>query len=414
MVISVVGAVALLLLALSVFAVASQAQSLSSQAEQSVQSVENLRVVSVARSELSVASRVAEVAPGEGLVIDGGIENSQDALASVEASLDSSTSEEIRTAVADFRTAVDAQAALLTQGTSDLDTMQSAELATGETFTALADALRTEQVASFEALQAANDLMNLIATVATFVVAFVVPSAGLFIFQALRTAPREHRKLQLEYDRLETASQAMASTVSTESSELRTSLVANGDIDASHAISRSLLRFENIAAFNGAHTSIRNERLSVNEIVRDSVAAVDDENVVSLQFGSEWYVVADRGQLSLAVAELVTNALEHGANPVDVSVAAADDSVEIHVMDRGRGLPEDTPGAVLDEDEFALRERVGTGVYGFGILTARRSVEAMDGTLRYVRRGNQTQFILTLPLSLSSSGGGSNDLPAAA
>ena len=152
---------------------------------------------------------------------------------------------------------MDAQAELLTQGASDVAVMQAAEFDTGEAFTTLADALRGDQVVSFEELQGANDLMNVIATVSTFIVAFVVPSAGLFIFQALRTAPREHRRLQLEYDRLETRSQAMASTISSEAAELRSELATESATEKPAQISQSLLRFENIAAFNGAQTSIR-------------------------------------------------------------------------------------------------------------------------------------------------------------
>ena len=70
-VISILGALALLLLALTIFAVASQSRTLSVQVEQAVQTGETLRVASIARAELSVASRVAEAAPNELLVIQG-------------------------------------------------------------------------------------------------------------------------------------------------------------------------------------------------------------------------------------------------------------------------------------------------------------------------------------------------------
>ena len=196
------GGIAMLLLALSVFAVASQARTLSAQAERSVQTAENLRVVSIARAELSIASRLSEVAPDEQLVIDSSLDNALASLDALETQLDDSVSEEIRTGLANFRVAAETQTTQITEMVRDAESLQASELATGESFATLAEAMRAEQVASIEGLQAENDLMNLIATVSTFVVAFIVPSVGLFVFQALRRTPREFRRLNLEHDRV--------------------------------------------------------------------------------------------------------------------------------------------------------------------------------------------------------------------
>ena len=224
LVISAISGLTLLLLALTVFAVASQARSLSAQAEQSVQTVENLRVVSLARSEISIASRIVSAAPESTAVVDGAIENANAALNAVQANFDERTTEETLTAFEDFRTAVDHQAEIFNTVAADDAAFREAEVATGEAFSTLSDVMRGEQLAAIEGLEADNDLMNLIATISTFTVAFVVPSAALFVFQALRSAPRELRTLRLEHERLGRRSRAMATTVSKEAKELRTVL----------------------------------------------------------------------------------------------------------------------------------------------------------------------------------------------
>ena len=92
MAISVLSGFTLLLLALTVFAVASQARSLSTQAERSVQTVENLRVVSIARAEMSIASRVAASSPEQLPVISGAIDNANASLDEVGAVFNEQTS----------------------------------------------------------------------------------------------------------------------------------------------------------------------------------------------------------------------------------------------------------------------------------------------------------------------------------
>lgn len=422
-VISILGALALLLLALTIFAVASQSRTLSVQVEQAVQTGETLRVASIARAELSVASRVAEAAPNELLVIQGALGNATEALNSVEAGMVDLGSEEIRAAFADFRDAADAQATQITEFVDDAEGAQEAELVTGEAFAALAETLRAEQVANIEGLEADNDLMNLIATVATFIVAFVVPSMGLMIFQALRNAPRELRRLQLEHDRVEARSQTMASAIAVDASRLRSELLDTAPSPERDSVLRSLLRFESIAAFNGSPTSVRNEQIDINSALVETIEQIDSESVVEVEIDDdvEWLALGDREHFGLVIAELATNAIAYGAIPVEVWIEASrsGDLVELHVVDGGPGLPDGVAEAALHEHEFGLREDTSRGSYGFGLIAARRALEAMGGTLSYKRTDGRTHLIAALPMaegSVSSSGPeqDSGELPLAA
>ena len=402
--VSILGGLSLLLLAVTIFAVASQARNLSTQAEQAVQTGEILRVVSVARAELGIASRVAEISPEQTLVIDGAIDNAMSALDAVEENLsnedlDIAASEEILEAFTDFRSAVDAQATQVTENADDLEASQNAELATGEAFTILFDELRADQETTIDGLQADNDLMNLIATAATFIVAFVVPSAGILIFQALRSTPRELRRLQLDHDRLQARSTSMANRVSDEAAKLRSDLFYGPKKISTDKVARSLLRFESISSYNGAATSIRNERLKVNEVVEDVVDQIDSKSLVKVGRGSNWVAFGDREQWGLVIAELVSNAIVHGSTPIRTLVKADGDYVELHVEDNGPGLDDEVTAALLNEEDFDLRVDTDAGEYGLGLVAARRSVEAMGGTLRYERDADKTRMIASLPLA---------------
>ncbi|MDN5919893.1 MAG: DUF4118 domain-containing protein [Pseudonocardia sp.] len=92
-------------------------------------------------------------------------------------------------------------------------------------------------------------------------------------------------------------------------------------------------------------------------------------------------VVADSGLLERVVANVVDNALRHGAGaPVAVRASAYADRVELRVVDRGPGVPPATRDGL-----FAAFQRLGDrdsapGV-GLGLSVARGLTAAMGGTL---------------------------------
>ncbi len=400
--ISTVGGVSLLLLAVTVFAVASQARSVSSQAERAVQTVENLRVVSLARAELSVASRVAQVAPNQQTVLDGSIDNALSALESVSQNFDDETSDDVVASFDTFEAAVTQQVDVLRDPERTEDQIIAAEIRTGETFAALGDVMRAEQLEAIDGLRVDNDLMNLIATISTFVVAFVVPSAALFIFQALRRMPRDMRMLQLRHDQLDNSSRTMAATIAKEAAELRAHLLSTESDAADPRLLRSLLRFEHIATVNRAPTSLRNQQVDISDVIDETLGSLDGADEVELQLDQALFAIVDRSQLGLVTAELVNNAIMHGDGPIRLTVSARDRDLLIEISDHGDGLPDLVEDAVLHENQYALRGNVVAGSYGFGLLATRRALESMGGSLRYERENATTRFAAEIPQSVVS------------
>jgi two-component system sensor histidine kinase KdpD len=109
-------------------------------------------------------------------------------------------------------------------------------------------------------------------------------------------------------------------------------------------------------------------------------------------------VVADPGLLDRVIANVVDNAVRHGAKPVTVRASAHAARVELWVVDHGRGLPK---GAA--ESAFAPFQRLGdrdaTPGIGLGLSVAKGFIEAMNGTIRAEDTpGGGLTVVVSLPM----------------
>ncbi|WP_189820314.1 ATP-binding protein, partial [Streptomyces olivaceoviridis] len=93
-------------------------------------------------------------------------------------------------------------------------------------------------------------------------------------------------------------------------------------------------------------------------------------------------VYVDRGLLERAVANVVENAVEHSppGERALVSASALADRVEVRVVDRGPGVPDDAKDRIFEPFQRYGDSPRGNGV-GLGLAVARGFTEAMGGTL---------------------------------
>jgi two-component system sensor histidine kinase KdpD len=90
--------------------------------------------------------------------------------------------------------------------------------------------------------------------------------------------------------------------------------------------------------------------------------------------------LVDAPLLERVVANLVGNAVRHTDSPVTVTVSALGDHVEVRVIDRGPGIPEEDWDLVFRPfQRFGDRDNT-TGV-GLGLALSRGLAETMGGTL---------------------------------
>ncbi|CAM5340093.1 sensor histidine kinase [Streptomyces tanashiensis] len=125
-------------------------------------------------------------------------------------------------------------------------------------------------------------------------------------------------------------------------------------------------------------------------------------------------VEVDKGLLERAVANIVENAVKYspGGVPVAVAASALGDRVELRVVDRGPGVPDEAKDGIFEPFQRFGDAPRGSGV-GLGLAVARGFVEAMGGTLG---AEDTPGGGLTMVLTLRAAPGGplatATDLPA--
>ena len=116
---------------------------------------------------------------------------------------------------------------------------------------------------------------------------------------------------------------------------------------------------------------------------------------VTLEVDEPVRVMADPLRLEQMVTNLLTNAHKYGEPPISLVARLVDHAVEIEVLDRGSGVPEDFQPIMFDEYTRA-GENAARGT-GLGLFVVRSVVEAQGGRITYERRpGGGSIFRLTL------------------
>jgi two-component system, OmpR family, sensor kinase len=88
-------------------------------------------------------------------------------------------------------------------------------------------------------------------------------------------------------------------------------------------------------------------------------------------------VDGDRLRLDQAIGSMADNALRHGSGRISLSAAERDGSVEIHVVDRGPGFPQEFVGRAFER--FSRGSRRHDGGSGLGLAIVRTVARAHGG-----------------------------------
>ncbi|WP_405623887.1 ATP-binding protein [Streptomyces sp. NBC_00076] len=141
--------------------------------------------------------------------------------------------------------------------------------------------------------------------------------------------------------------------------------------------------------------------VDLDEVVPLALVGIPDpESAVALDIPETLPMVAvDKGLLERSVANVVENAVKYSPDgePVIVSASALADRVEVRVVDRGPGVPDEAKDRIFAPFQRHGDAPRGNGV-GLGLAVARGFAEAMGGTLTAEDTpGGGLTMVLTLP-----------------
>ncbi|WP_427923786.1 ATP-binding protein [Streptomyces sp. cg40] len=144
--------------------------------------------------------------------------------------------------------------------------------------------------------------------------------------------------------------------------------------------------------------------VDLDEVVPMALGGVP-EDTVELDIPETLPMVAvDPGLLERAVANLVENAVKYSpeSTPVLVKASAIADRVEIRVVDRGPGVPDEAKNRIFEPFQRYGDAPRGAGV-GLGLAVARGFTEALGGTLSAEDTpGGGLTMVLSLQLAPAS------------
>lgn len=143
--------------------------------------------------------------------------------------------------------------------------------------------------------------------------------------------------------------------------------------------------------------------VSADELIRGIVLLGSDRIVqlgiaFDLKVAPETRVICYPSYISQVLINLLNNAidaLEHAeVKLIQVEAFATDKWIEIHIKDSGAGVAAEIESKIFDS--FFTTKKYGKGT-GLGLSISKGLVETHEGTLKYQRSGNMTDFTVYLP-----------------
>lgn len=147
-------------------------------------------------------------------------------------------------------------------------------------------------------------------------------------------------------------------------------------------------------------TDSQKEVLYLKKVIDETVALLKVEflqrRIRLISNASEEVIFADPKQLKQVLINLLINAVEalpEEGGKLEISVAATEADVKIHVMDNGSGIGPDSLKMVFEP--YYTTKKTG---YGMGLAITKQLVEENGGEIQICSLGEGTEVIMTFPM----------------
>ena len=153
-----------------------------------------------------------------------------------------------------------------------------------------------------------------------------------------------------------------------------------------------------VSRFDAGTAGLRLEVIDLTSVVHGTLRARGWLHRVTVSAPDRLEARLDPRRLDVIVANLVGNALRHGAPPVRVSLSATGDQVLIEVTDNGPGLRPEALRHVFDRFWKADAARTRTPGSGLGLALARENARLHGGDLTAENTSTAgARFVAALP-----------------
>ena len=180
-------------------------------------------------------------------------------------------------------------------------------------------------------------------------------------------------------------------TTSEEREELSAAVVSEGE-----RLSRLVENLLDMSRLEAGKAQPHSEPIDLAEVLEAARAAIGRPEVVRLAIDPELPLVdADAAQLERAFANLLENAVRHGAGrPVLVKSMLLDGKITLRVVDQGPGIPASERRRIFEP----FQHGEGGGGAGLGLAIAKGFIEANGGEITVDSVvGQGSSFVVAMP-----------------
>lgn len=158
-------------------------------------------------------------------------------------------------------------------------------------------------------------------------------------------------------------------------------------VDDVHRLHGLVIELLELARFDAGQEHAELEALSVRHSLAAVAHAWGGGSTVRIDASDDLFVLADRARFKRVVANLLSNAREHGGDTVAVEARRAGSRVVIEVSDRGPGIGADDLQRVFDRFYKGDPARSATGS-GLGLAIALENARLQNGSITARNRGD--------------------------
>jgi len=264
------------------------------------------------------------------------------------------------------------------------------------------------------------DYAGQVADAVRFIVVFVIPFTVILVVRSVMRRRRERDALAAEVAYQDTIISSKDEFVANLSHELKTPLTGvygfalaldEGGLDdpetareltgmiVSEASELSRMVDDLITAgqIETGNLAITTEDIPIDGEIRVVIEPFQRIGVDITYDGSEDTVEVDRRRFRQILTNLVSNAVRHGGDRIEIFSEYGTGHVSIFVMDDGDGIEADGVETLFERYQHQGTGPLLQGSVGMGLAIAHSLAVAMGGSLNYTRSSGYTYFVLRLP-----------------